>query len=244
MRAKGPNCVRLHAPKRSATTLLRPQYFVRAEPELAPGAALKTLPDQAAKDAYTARVRAQSLNDIRRNIDVQADPLPPPPVLDFAPRPPRVIVPRPRRVVAPPPVYVPIARRKVFTEDLVTGLDVVDGRHKIDRMISCPHCKARVWLQEKTGGTKLRPLFSICCLQGRVDVPQIAADPGLLEFISEQSELIKLHAAKKYFPLFSKTFDYERFKQYWRGPIGFAIRTRVSESWKQSRGLWRKSRLC
>ncbi|KAK5805645.1 hypothetical protein F5H01DRAFT_268272, partial [Linnemannia elongata] len=31
------------------------------------------------------------------------------------------------------------------------------------------------------------PLFSICCLQGRVHAPQISANPTLLEFISDQS---------------------------------------------------------
>ena len=77
-----------------------------------------------------------------------------------------------------------------FTQDLVTGADVVDGRHKIGRMISCPHCKARVWIQEwirGEGSTMIRPLFSICCLQGRVKVPEVAAEPGLLEMISDQS---------------------------------------------------------
>ncbi|KAK3804543.1 MAG: hypothetical protein JOS17DRAFT_693239, partial [Linnemannia elongata] len=54
-------------------------------------------------------------------------------------------------------------------------------------MISCPHCRARVWIQERTGGSKRFPLFSICCLQGRVNLPEIAVDPGLLEFISDQS---------------------------------------------------------
>ncbi|KAK3812543.1 MAG: hypothetical protein J3R72DRAFT_462837, partial [Linnemannia gamsii] len=159
---------------------------------------LATLVDQEARGAYIADIRGQSLDAIRGNIDAHDNPLPPPPVLGFAPPPPRM--PRgPRAPYAPraphapraprePPIYVPLARRE-FTEDLVTGADVVDGRHKIDRMISCPHCKARVWVQERTGGSIQFPLFSICCLKGRVEVQQIAADPELLEFISEQSAI-------------------------------------------------------
>lgn len=101
---------------------------------------------------------------------------PPPEVIDLPPPPPR-------------PPHVPIARRP-FTQDLIKGVDIVDARHKIDRMIACPYCKARVWRQERSiGSSKRRPLFSICCQKGRVSIPEIAPEPRLLEFISEQSRM-------------------------------------------------------
>ena len=68
-------------------------------------------------------------------------------------------------------------------------MDVVGGRHTLGPMMSCPHCKARVWLQERSGGSKASPIFSICCQQGRVKVPEIEADPTLLEMISNLSTM-------------------------------------------------------
>lgn len=75
---------------------------------------LATLVDQLERDVYIARVHAQSLNGTLRNIEARDDTLPPSPVLGFVTL----------------PTYVPLARRN-FMEDLLTGSDVVDGRHKI-----------------------------------------------------------------------------------------------------------------
>jgi hypothetical protein len=51
-------------------------------------------------------------------------------------------------------------------EDLVTGVDVVGGCHTLGPMMSCPQCRAQVWLQEQSGSSKAFPIFSICCQQG------------------------------------------------------------------------------
>ncbi|KAG0063767.1 hypothetical protein BGZ92_005922, partial [Podila epicladia] len=95
---------------------------------------LATFSDKQVRDAYINNVRAPSLQPLH-SVD---QPPPLPHVMDLP---------------APQLAYVPIARRP-FTQDLVSGLDVIGGRHTLGPMMSCPHCKARVWLQERSGGSK------------------------------------------------------------------------------------------
>ncbi|KAF9343339.1 hypothetical protein BGX26_005883 [Mortierella sp. AD094] len=72
---------------------------------------------------------------------------------------------------------VPLARRP-FTQRLMTGVDTRLFRHYINAMISCKHCKALVWLQERISSSpKKDPLFSICCCSGQVVLPSIEPEP-------------------------------------------------------------------
>ena len=41
-------------------------------------------------------------------------------------------------------------------------------RHALDGRVPCTHCGALNWLDERTGGSKSNPLFSICCGKGKV----------------------------------------------------------------------------
>ncbi|KAG9319383.1 hypothetical protein KVV02_002733 [Mortierella alpina] len=162
---------------------------------------LETLPDEAARTAYIASVRANQLyiplpatqaqqapqdpqehrpqeehnpQDRPQQHNSQDDPQRPqlPPVLDLP--------------GAEPRTHIPIARRP-FQQSLVRGANIVGHRHTLGPMVSCPHCKARVWLQERSGGSKTQPVFSICCMKGQVKVPEIKASDRLLEMLSEST---------------------------------------------------------
>ena len=164
-----------------------------------------TIVDLQERQAYVERVRDHFRRAARVGVDEEElrRLYPLPPIIDIPPPPPRVQAPRPERVNLPrpdrfrrprPPAqprpdlppYVPLARRP-FTEDLVNGVDVVNGRHTIGPTIACPHCGARVWVQERSAGSKTKPLFSICCQQGRVSLPEIEPDPILLEMFNDQT---------------------------------------------------------
>ena len=71
-------------------------------------------------------------------------------------------------------IYVEIGKKENFvTEDVFGPYVQIDptkpdhGRHIIPpRNIQCPYCGAFVWLDEKSGGTKNKPEFSLCCAKG------------------------------------------------------------------------------
>ena len=70
--------------------------------------------------------------------------------------------------------FFEIAKLENFTQQHLFGKNVQRdeskphfGRHLIPpRNINCPECDALMWLEEKTGGTINKPLFSICCSIG------------------------------------------------------------------------------
>ncbi|KAG0306186.1 hypothetical protein BGZ99_001828, partial [Dissophora globulifera] len=76
---------------------------------------------------------------------------------------------------------LPLARR-LFIQESVSGVDVRNHRHYLGPMIQCKYCNAKVWMQERTSGAPKRdPRFSICCSQGKVELPPIKPTPMLLD---------------------------------------------------------------
>ena len=58
--------------------------------------------------------------------------------------------------------------------------------HSLEEQIRCPHCGARVWLEEKaTNSTQNSPTFSICCRNGRLaDItPYTEANDAIVDLL-------------------------------------------------------------
>ncbi|GMF44534.1 unnamed protein product [Phytophthora fragariaefolia] len=65
-----------------------------------------------------------------------------------------------------------------FRASIVTGMDVVDGRHRLPPTIVCPLCQAWKWPAESD---------FICCLKGRVQLPPLQpAPPRLLQLYGDK----------------------------------------------------------
>ncbi len=70
--------------------------------------------------------------------------------------------------------FFEIARKEVFSPEDVFGTYIQTsrdqphyGRHIIPpRSTICPDCDALMWFEEKTGGTKNKPAFQLCCNKG------------------------------------------------------------------------------
>ncbi len=55
------------------------------------------------------------------------------------------------------------------------------GRHVFPaKNIVCFNCKARMWMDEKTEGSKKNPKFSICCSKGQFKLPDSNPLPPFL----------------------------------------------------------------
>lgn len=82
----------------------------------------------------------------------------------------------------------PIARRN-FSQDLICGPDVDERqlRHNLQDMTECPHCFALVWVQERTAGSRTRPLFSICCGKGQITIPQIMPYNKIMDLLRRKT---------------------------------------------------------
>ena len=44
-------------------------------------------------------------------------------------------------------------------------------------VVTCPHCKARLWPEERVLGTAANPTFSMCCCKGEVSLPKLPSCP-------------------------------------------------------------------
>ncbi|GMF58247.1 unnamed protein product [Phytophthora fragariaefolia] len=65
-----------------------------------------------------------------------------------------------------------------FRASMVTGKDVVDGRHRLPPTTVCPSCQAWKWAAESD---------FICCLKGRVELPPLQpAPPRLLQLYGDK----------------------------------------------------------
>ena len=65
------------------------------------------------------------------------------------------------------------------------------GRHIMpQRSIKCSFCDALVWIEEKSGGNKKKPLFSICCAQGKVKIPPMIQLPKILNSFLENKNFL------------------------------------------------------
>ena len=91
-----------------------------------------------------------------------------------------------------------IARKADFKESDVFGKYVqtnpnlpLYARHILPkREISCGHCNAIMWIEEKTGRTKKTDLFSICCAKGKVKLPDPSILPILIQKLLENSQFM------------------------------------------------------
>lgn len=65
---------------------------------------------------------------------------------------------------------------------------------KENPILQCPHCRALVWYSESTGtdATTGKPIFTICCQQGRVKLPPIRRPPAFLEYLHANSSTFRL----------------------------------------------------
>jgi len=44
-------------------------------------------------------------------------------------------------------------------------------------VVECPHCKARLWPEERVMDTAANPTFSVCCCKGQVSLPELPRCP-------------------------------------------------------------------
>lgn len=95
--------------------------------------------------------------------------------------------PDPDAMVDADPLLLPVGRLP-FEESHISGADIVDGRHVIDPMVTCPFCKARVWKEERVVGsdsTVAKPWYNICCKQGQIQLPEIRPEPRILNMFAD-----------------------------------------------------------
>ena len=87
--------------------------------------------------------------------------------------------------------FLHAARRPAFAETAVRveglAFDTATGRNTVGRMtVSCQHCGALHWEGESVGGSGK---FSMCCQQGKVQLPPLQPTPPLLQrLLSADSE--------------------------------------------------------
>ncbi len=91
-----------------------------------------------------------------------------------------------------------IARRKNFSEQLITGDKIVQDptdpdcyRYKIEkRDQQCQFCNALMWFDERVKSTSKKDslLFSSCCNSGRAILPELCPiDPVICEFLTSNN---------------------------------------------------------
>ena len=69
-----------------------------------------------------------------------------------------------------------------------SSAQIFDGRHIFPGMnASCPHCQAKMYQHEKTGGTLAAPIFSMCCAKGKVSLPDIQPVPAITDLLTGTS---------------------------------------------------------
>ena len=78
---------------------------------------------------------------------------------------------------------IPAARVVPFQESRLRGRNIYEnGRHIFPAMdATCRHCKAKTWPHEKSSGTLNQPIFTLCCANGRVILPDIEPVPKILD---------------------------------------------------------------
>ncbi|CAG8471814.1 19261_t:CDS:2 [Racocetra fulgida] len=65
---------------------------------------------------------------------------------------------------------------------------VTVSRHELGSMnVECSHCYALYWIDEKVAGSVFNPVFSTCCVNGKVQLPIINQPPEpLLSLLIEK----------------------------------------------------------
>lgn len=54
-------------------------------------------------------------------------------------------------------------------------------------MTECPHCLALVWVQERSAGSRTKPLFSICCGKGQISIAQVMPYNRIMELLRHKT---------------------------------------------------------
>ena len=75
---------------------------------------------------------------------------------------------------------IPAARVVPFQESRPRGRNIYENGHHIFPAMdaTCRHCKAKMWPHEKSSGTLNQPIFTLCCANGRVILPDIERFPA------------------------------------------------------------------
>jgi len=78
--------------------------------------------------------------------------------------------------------------RVPFLQQYVRGVDIVNSRHRIGLPLACPHCNARVWIQERIkSSSKAKPRWSLCCSDGQVKIPELRPEPHILRLLTSNA---------------------------------------------------------
>jgi hypothetical protein len=68
------------------------------------------------------------------------------------------------------------------------------GRHVLPpKNLLCSNCKAYMWIDEKTEGSKKSPKFSMCCAKGQFILPKINKLPQLIFDLLTKSGQLNAH---------------------------------------------------
>lgn len=65
------------------------------------------------------------------------------------------------------------------------------GRHVLpDKNTICSNCKAMMWIDEKSKGSRKNPKFSICCSKGSFIIPPLNKPPQrILDLLTQEGTL-------------------------------------------------------